>query len=500
MKGMDGVPIWSHPCIRNRNRDIETAVERRDRMATAPGTELAKLSGRPMVATVMIVDDEDSTRDLCREVVEETGLRTRTASTTEKALEMLEQMPVEIVITDLRVPQLGGLELLRRIRESYPQTAVIVLTQYGTIESAVEATRLGAADYVTKPFHVPELRAKLDRVVRLLEMDQENRVLREQLRTRPGFGGLIGVSQKMQRVYRMIEKMSQHNYPVLILGESGTGKELVAKSIHYMGARRNKPFIPVDCSALVPTLIESELFGYVKGAFTGAVHSKVGLMEAAGDGTLFLDEIGDLPTDLQAKLLRALQEREIRPVGSTDRVAISIRVIAATHRDLESAVRQGNFRQDLFFRLNVVQIKMPPLRERKSDIPLLVSFFLEKFSDENGPVRTISEEAMARLMAYDWPGNVRELENAIERAIALGSGPILHVGDLPSNLQYGTGERMPQNDEVLPLDELERRAILRALRESGGDKLAAARLLGIGKTTLYRKLKQYATTRDNENN
>lgn len=469
-------------------------------MATAPGTELAKLSGRPMVATVMIVDDEDSTRDLCREVVEETGLRTRTASTTEKALEMLEQMPVEIVITDLRVPQLGGLELLRRIRESYPQTAVIVLTQYGTIESAVEATRLGAADYVTKPFHVPELRAKLDRVVRLLEMDQENRVLREQLRTRPGFGGLIGVSQKMQRVYRMIEKMSQHNYPVLILGESGTGKELVAKSIHYMGARRNKPFIPVDCSALVPTLIESELFGYVKGAFTGAVHSKVGLMEAAGDGTLFLDEIGDLPTDLQAKLLRALQEREIRPVGSTDRVAISIRVIAATHRDLESAVRQGNFRQDLFFRLNVVQIKMPPLRERKSDIPLLVSFFLEKFSDENGPVRTISEEAMARLMAYDWPGNVRELENAIERAIALGSGPILHVGDLPSNLQYGTGERMPQNDEVLPLEELERRAILRALRESGGDKLAAARLLGIGKTTLYRKLKQYATTRDNENN
>ncbi|HTV58628.1 MAG TPA: sigma-54 dependent transcriptional regulator [Verrucomicrobiae bacterium] len=469
-------------------------------MAIASGTELAKLSARPMVATVMIVDDEDSTRELCREVVEETGLRTRTASTTEKALEMLEQLPVEIVITDLRVPQLGGLELLRRVRESYPQTAVIVLTQYGTIESAVEATRMGAADYVTKPFHVPELRAKLDRVVRLLEMDEENRVLREQLRTRPGFGGLIGVSQKMQRVYRMIEKVSQHNYPVLILGESGTGKELVAKSIHYMGARRNKPFIPVDCSALVPTLIESELFGYAKGAFTGAVHSKIGLMEAAGDGTLFLDEIGDLPIDLQAKLLRALQEREIRPVGSTDRVAISIRAIAATHRDLESAVRQGSFRQDLFFRLNVVQVKMPPLRERKSDIPLLVSSFLEKFSDESGPVRTISEDAMARLMAYDWPGNVRELENAIERAIALGSGPILHVGDLPSNLQYGTGERTPQNDEVLPLDELERRAILRALRESGGDKLAAAKLLGIGKTTLYRKLKQYASAREIEKN
>ncbi|HUO35912.1 MAG TPA: sigma-54 dependent transcriptional regulator [Candidatus Acidoferrum sp.] len=460
-------------------------------MGTATGAEISRVSEHPMVATVLIVDDEDSTRDLCREVVEESGSRTRTASTTEKALEILERFPVDVVITDLRVPEMGGIELLKRIRETYPQTAVIVLTQYGTIESAVEATRMGAADYVTKPFHVPELRNKLDRVVRSLEMDQENRVLREQLRTRPGFGGLIGVSQKMQRVYRMIEKVSQHNYPVLILGESGTGKELVAKSIHYMGARRNKPFVPVDCSALVPTLIESELFGYVKGAFTGAAHSKVGLMEAGGDGTLFLDEIGDLPIDLQAKLLRALQEREIRPVGSTDRVPISIRAIAATHRDLETAVRQGSFRQDLFFRLNVVQIKMPALRERKSDIPLLVSAFLEKFSDENGTVRTISEEAMARLMAYDWPGNVRELENAIERAIALGSGPILHVGDLPTNLQHGTSERMPQTDEILPLEELERRAIFRALRESGGDKLAAARMLRIGKTTLYRKLKEY---------
>ncbi|MDE3109283.1 MAG: sigma-54-dependent Fis family transcriptional regulator, partial [Acidobacteriota bacterium] len=228
-----------------------------------------------------------------------------------------------------------------------------------------------------------------------------------------------------------------------------------------------------------------------KGAFTGAMHSKPGLMEAAGNGTLFLDEIGDLPVDLQAKLLRALQEREIKPVGSTERVPIAARVIAATNRDLEAAVRQGQFRQDLFFRLNVVQIKMPPLRERKTDIPLLVNAFLEKFSEPNGRIRTISEDAMARLIAYDWPGNVRELENAIERAVALGSGPILHVGDLPSNLHYGGHDRLPQSDELLPLEELERRAILRALRESSGDKLAAARLLGIGKTTLYRKLKQY---------
>jgi len=458
-------------------------------LATLPRTSGA--TDRSATITVLIVDDEDEIRNLCRDVATDSGLRARTASTTEQALEILDQNPVDIVLTDLRVPQLGGVELLKRIRETYPQTAVLVLTQYGTIESAVEATRMGAVDYVTKPFQVQELRTKLSRVVRSLEIDQENRILREQLRTRPGFGGLIGVSAKMQRVYRLIEKVSQHNYPVLILGESGTGKELVAGSIHFCGPRRNRPFVPVDCTSLVPTLIEAELFGYVKGAFTGASHNKQGLLEAAGSGTLFLDEIGDLPFDLQAKLLRALQEKEVKPVGSTDRVQISTRVIDATNRDLEACVRQGTFRQDLYFRLNVVQIKIPPLRERKSDIPLLVNSFLEKFSDHDGPARVISEDAMARLIAYDWPGNVRELENAIERAVALGSGPILQVGDLPCNLHHGTGERMPQNDELVPLEELERRAILRALREASGDKLAAARLLGIGKTTLYRKLKQY---------
>jgi DNA-binding NtrC family response regulator len=335
----------------------------------ASGIETVFAAERATTATVLIVDDEDTTRDLCRDIVVESGLRTRTASTTEQALEILEQYPVDIIITDLRVPEIGGLELLKRVRETHPQTPVIVLTQYGTIESAVEATRNGAADYVTKPFHIPELRTKLDRVVRSLELDQENRVLREQLRTRPGFAGLIGLSPKMQRVYKLIEKVSQHNYPVLILGESGTGKELVARSIHFSGTRSSRPFAPVDCSSFVPTLIESELFGYVKGAFTGANQTKRGLMEAAGNGTLFLDEIGDLPIDLQAKLLRALQEKEIRPVGSTDRIAISVRVIAATNRDLEDAVRQGKFRQDLFFRLNVVQIKLPPLRERKDPAP-----------------------------------------------------------------------------------------------------------------------------------
>jgi len=441
--------------------------------------------------TVLVVEDEEVTRKLCSEVAESCGMKVIAAASVAEALELLELHSVDIVLTDLKLQQSSGLDLLKRVRDVYPQVAVVVLTQYGTIDSAVEATRLGAADYVTKPFHVEDLRSRLMRVAQDVDLRQENQLLREQLRTRPGFGGLIGVSERMQRVYKLIEKVSQHEYPVLILGESGTGKELVARSIHFSGERRSRPFAPVDCSALVPTLIESELFGYVKGAFTGAVQAKQGLLEAAQGGTLFLDEIGDLPVDLQAKLLRVLQEREVKPVGSTERRRLDVRIIAATNRDLEAAIRNGSFRQDLYFRLNVVQIKLPPLRERKSDIPLLVTSFLDKFTDAQEPARTISEDAMRRLVAYDWPGNVRELENAIERAVALGSGPIVHVGDLPSSLQYPSSERAPEKEELLPLEELERRAILRMLRETGGDKLAAARMLGIGKTTLYRKLKQY---------
>src|SRR5712692_496172 len=346
-------------------------------------TKVEISSVRSTALNLLIVDDEVTTRSLCNDVALEAGLHVYTSATTEQALDILDQNPIDIVVTDLKIPQIGGLELIKRIRTGNPQVSVIVLTQYGTIETAIEATRLGAVDYVTKPFHVEELRSKLDRLMRSIELDQENRLLREQLRSRPGFGGLIGVSPRMQRVYKLIEKVAQHTYPVLILGESGTGKELVARSIHFSGPRSNKPFSPVDCSALVPTLIESELFGYVKGAFTGAQHSKQGLFEAAGDGTLFLDEIGDLPVDLQAKLLRALQEREIKPVGSNERVGIRARVIAATNRDLEEAIRTGAFRQDLYFRLNVVQIKLPPLRDRRSDIPLLVSTFLEKFCDSS---------------------------------------------------------------------------------------------------------------------
>ena len=441
---------------------------------------------------LLIVDDEETTRELCLAVAQQTGLKATAVASAEEALEVVDQSAIDIVLTDLKLPGTSGLELLRTLHEMHPAVAVIVLTQYGTIDSAIEATKTGALDYVTKPFRIEELRARLEHAMHEVDLLQENRLLREQINQGlPGFGKLIGLSPKMQRVYKTIEKVAGHEYPVLVLGESGTGKELVARSLHALGRRKEGPFVPVDCSSLVPTLIESELFGYVKGAFTGAVQSKQGLLEAANGGTLFLDEIGDMPTDLQARLLRALQEREVKPVGSTERRRIDVRIVAATNRDLESAIRSGAFRQDLYFRLNVVQIKLPPLRDRKSDIPLLVTAFLEKYSPSDEPVRTISSDTMQRLMAHDWPGNVRELENAIERAVAMGSGPLIHVADLPSNLQIQTSERTPQRDELLPLDELERRAILRMLRETSGDKLSAARMLGIGKTTLYRKLKQY---------
>ena len=445
---------------------------------------------------LLVVDDEQHIRKLCSEVGTQSGMSVTAVATAEEALDVLADSAIDIVITDLRLRESHGLDLIRQINEKYREVAVIVVTGYGSIDSAVRAIRLGAVDYVTKPFRIEELRVRLKQVAHAVELQQENRLLREQLKTTPGFGGLIGLSPKMQSVYKITEKVSQHEYPVLILGESGTGKEMIARHIHFSGPRKDRPFAPVDCSSLVPTLIESELFGYVKGAFTGALHTKQGLLEAAHGGTVFLDEIGDMPVDLQSKLLRALQEKEVRPVGSTDKRKIDVRIVAATNRDLAVCILAGTFRQDLYFRLNVVQIKLPALRDRKSDIPLLVTSFLEKFSGMHGATRRISDDAMRSLIAYDWPGNVRELENAIERAVALSPGPILKRSDLPTSLLSPKGDRMPNRQEIVPLEDLERRAIFNSLRQTTGDKVAAARMLGIGKTTLYRKLKQYSLNRD----
>jgi two-component system response regulator AtoC len=305
-------------------------------------------------------------------------------------------------------------------------------------------------------------------------------------------GDLIGACPAIQKVYALINRASQFHFPVLVLGESGTGKELVARAIHSQGQRRSRPFVPVDCAALVPTLIESELFGYVKGAFTGADHPRIGLLEAANGGTVFLDEIGEMPLHCQTKLLRALQEHEIRPVGASDRLHIDVRVIAATNRSLESEVKSGRFRQDLFFRLNVLQIAVLALRERKSDIPLLVDSFLSKYGDLQPSIRSVSEDGMRCLMSYNWPGNVRELEHAIEHALALGEGPAIEIDDLPSAVQSFQQASLPSANETFCLEEVQRRAIFQALSKTHGDKLAAAQLLHIGKTTLYRKLKEYS--------
>ena len=444
----------------------------------------ASSNGRPVL---LVVDDDKVISGLCRDVARSLGLSVAEATNAAQALEIVERQQVDLVLVDLRLPQTGGMELLERLKQDYPHIEVVLMTAYGSIEVAVEAIKRGAYDYLAKPFHVDDLRAKLQHALKQLELSEENRLLREQVRGQPGLGGLVGTSPKMQRVYKLILKVSQSRHPVLILGESGTGKELVARSIHFSGPLKDRPFVPVDCAGLVPTLIESELFGYVKGAFTGAMRSKTGLLEAASGGTLFLDEIAELPPDLQAKLLRALQEKEVKPVGGTQRVAVDVRVLAATNRDLTQALQDGRFRPDLYYRLNVVTLKIPPLRERKSDIPLLVNYFLERSSPGERTLKGFSEEALARLMNYDWPGNVRELENVIERAVALGSGPILHTADLPSNLQVpvpATGQHSLAPEGILPLRELEKRAILLAIKELRGDKLLAARLLGIGKTTL----------------
>ncbi|HTZ96339.1 MAG TPA: sigma-54 dependent transcriptional regulator [Terriglobales bacterium] len=443
--------------------------------------------------TLMIVDEERAVREACREAARAQGFNVLIADSIEHACRLLESQSVDTVLLDFKSPGAGGLESLQRIRRLRPDAEVIVITGCATVQSAVQSMKFGAYDYVTKPFTMDELRLLLGRVTAHLKLKSENRILRERTKCRQGFAGIVGAAPEMERLYRMIAKAAQSNHPVLILGESGTGKELVARSIHFSGPYRDKPFIPVDCGSLVPTLIESELFGYVKGAFTGAAQSKDGLLTMADGGTVLLDEIGELPVDLQAKLLRAIQEREIRPVGSTKRIPINVRVLAATNRELEQAVQQGTFRRDLYFRLNVLNLRIPPLRERRQDIPLLIGHFLEKLAQDSGLRRSMTPEAMKMMLAYDWPGNVRELENCLERACALNSGPEIHLTDLPSGVSGNGHAIVPTNGsaKIIPICELEKRTILETITQLNGDKLLAARLLGIGKTTLYRKLKEY---------
>jgi two-component system response regulator HydG len=458
---------------------------------------------------LLVVDDDAPLRKACCEIAGSMGFIPLSAGSVPEALEVLEeQQPVEMLLLDLKLPGGGGLKLLGEVRERYPKTGVVVMTAFATVSSAVEAMRIGAGDYLTKPFALEQLTTVLAQSARRLHFDLESRMVRERLRTERGMGDLIGTSPAMEKVYRIMSKVASSTHPVLILGESGTGKELVAHAIHTSGPNAAKPFVPVDCGSLVPTLIESELFGHVKGAFTGANRAKEGLLASAEGGTVLLDEIGELPLDLQAKLLRALQEREVRPVGATHAVPISARVLAATNRDLTAMVAQGLFRKDLYFRLNVVNLKIPPLRNRREDIQMLAEYFLDRVQRESGKAHRFSEDTARVMMEYDWPGNVRELQHAIERTCAMSSGPVLHTVDLPTQLQdfrahrqvpgqaNGFGDGLSdghesQGDSIVSIADMEKQAILETIRQLKGDKLMAAKLLGIGKTTLYRKLKEY---------
>jgi two-component system, NtrC family, response regulator AtoC len=443
-----------------------------------------------MNTKLLIVDDEGSARELCVEALRGMGVKTETADSGARALAQLESGRVDIVLTDVRMPGMDGIELLKIIRQRYPQTDVVIMTGYGTIQASVEAIKLGAYDYLTKPFKIDEFNQVFRRLVEKRRLEQENRALREQLKQRQGLPELVGTSAAMQKIFRLIKMAASKRQPVLILGESGTGKELVARAIHAHGPWKEKPFVPVDCGALTPTLIESELFGHVRGAFTGASQSRQGLLASARGGTVFLDEIAELPVELQAKLLRALQEHEVRAIGGNEWTRLDARIVAATNQDLTAAIDRGSFRKDLYYRLNVLSVRVPPLRERKSDIPALAHDFLARHAAEDNPVSVIGRDAMDCLMHYNWPGNVRELENCIQRAIVLGSGPEIRAEDLPSSLRYYT-PKTEKGDPPLALKELERQAIMKALQAAGGKPVRAAKLLGIGKTTIYRKLKEY---------
>jgi DNA-binding NtrC family response regulator len=442
----------------------------------------------------LIVDDQQSIRKLCTTIGASLGFACAEAESAEAALAYLETESPDIMLVDLKMPNMSGLDFLSQAKKLLPRTEIAMMTGYGSIESAVQAMKLGAYDYITKPFRVEELKIVLQRMTEKVRLVAENQFLRERVSNEIELHGIVGSSAKIQDVLRMIARLKDTRTPVLIAGESGTGKELVARAIHYRGALAKRPFVAVDCGSLVPTLIESELFGYERGAFTGAMKAKMGLFESANGGTIFLDEVGELPQEMQAKLLRVLQEKEIRRVGSNVSTKVEVRVIAATNRDLETEYQAGRFRKDLYFRLNVVTVHLPALRERKSDIPNLVQYFLERFAP--GQDVQVTTRAIKSLLQYEWPGNVRELENCVERAIALGNHEVIDVHDLPPAIRKA--EEQPANENgdgshtsSTDLEDLERVTIERVMQQVNGDKTLAGKMLGISRATLYRKLKRY---------
>lgn len=445
-----------------------------------------------MIGSILIADDEKEIRESLSIILNDEGYRCTTVADGAAAIEALKEQSFDILITDLKMPKADGIEVLEQSLRYSSDTLAIIITAHATVETAISALRKGAADYILKPLDFDEVIIRIKNLLDHRNLIQENKYLRKQIDQEFNFNHIIGESEAMQAVYRMVERVSSASSNILITGASGTGKELVARAIHANGNRASQPFMAINCGAIPDDLVESELFGHVKGAFTGAEANKNGVFVAANQGTVFLDEIGEIPLQQQVSLLRVIQEREVKPVGANQVIPFDTRIIAATNQDLEAEVEKGNFRKDLYYRLNVVEIELPPLQKRKKDIPLLAHFFLNKYSKElNRPVQGISGEVIGALINHNWQGQVRELENVIERAVLLGDDDYITLKDLPPAIQNSNGDYQPDQDTLeTAVETFEKHHILSILKRTEGNKTKAAGLLGIDPSTLYRKMEK----------
>lgn len=455
-----------------------------------------------MKPRLLVVDDEESIREFLEIMLKKEGYEVTCAEDGLKAKDILAKKSFDMVISDLQMPNMTGIELLKHVKDTYPDLVFMMITAFGSTESAVEAMKMGAYDYLTKPFKIDEVRLNIQNALRAKNLEVENKVLKKELTKEYSFQSLVGNSEPMHRIFELIKRVSQTPTNILITGESGTGKEVIAKAIHYNGLLKDKPFVTINCGAIPEQLMESEMFGHKKGSFTGAVVDKVGLFEVADGGTLFLDEVGELPVTIQVKLLRAIQERVIRRVGATEDIKVDVRICAATNRDLEQMVKDGTFRQDLFYRLNVINIKAPGLRERAEDVPLLANHFLRKYNERLGKnISGISQEAMEMLKKYEYPGNVRELENIIERTVALEGGATILPESLPPFVNTPSGRKMASSHEIeigddgIDLDkvmgQIEKELLVKAIHASNGVKKRAAKLLHITFRSMRYRVEKY---------
>ncbi len=462
-----------------------------------------------MKSRILVVDDEESIREFLDIMLRKEGYEVTLAEDGSRAMDLLKKKTFDLVISDLQMPQVTGMELLKHVKDNFPDLLFMMITAFGTTETAVEAMKMGAYDYITKPFKIDEVRIVIGNALKSKNLEVENRVLKKELGKENSFQNIIGNSESMHRIFDLVRRVSQAPTNVLITGESGTGKEVVAKAIHYNGPLKDRPFVTINCGAIPENLMESEMFGHKKGSFTGAVIDKSGLFEVADGGTLFLDEVGELPLSIQVKLLRAIQERIIRRVGATDDIKVDVRIIAATNRDLEKMVNEGGFRQDLYYRLNVIHIKTPSLRERRDDIPLLATHFLKKYNDRLGKnIGGISQEAMDMMRKYDYPGNVRELENIIERTVALEAGSTILPESLPPFVNTPSGRKMASSQEIeigpegIDLDkivgQIEKELLIKAIHVANGTKKRAAKLLNISFRSMRYRVEKYGLGTMNE--